>query len=619
MCGLLGIASKNKIKDRDWLNSGRDILFHRGPDAFGSWSSPDERVTLLHRRLSIIDLNKKSNQPMVKNNSRYCVIFNGEIYNYRELRQKLKRFGKIFETNSDTEVLIEAYKYWGEDCLKYLNGMFAFAIYDNSKNKVFFARDRAGEKPLFFCNNQGQIIFASELKALLKFPKLEKKINHQSLDCYLSMGYIPKNLCILEKFNKLPPAHFMNFDLDTGKLEIKRYWNIPEYDQKYSMNEYELLNELEYLLEDSVKKQLMSDVPIGVLLSGGIDSSLITAFASKFKTKLKTFTVRMTGNKILDETEHARLIANYFQTDHIELEASEPNVDLLYELAASFDEPMADSSMIPTYLVSQLIKKHCTVALGGDGGDELFGGYGHYSRLLWIEKYLSIIPLFVRTKLSESVEKYLPMGFKGRNYISALKTNFENNLPLIASHFNKIDRVKLCPYIKNYDKSAEQIFIDNVPFNEDLLQRATRMDFENYLAEDILVKVDRASMANSLEIRAPMLDYRLIEFAFNKVPTKLKANISNKKILLKKLTEKILPNEFDRERKQGFSIPLNDWIKKGSFRDFFYDILISQNAIFEKKIVQELLASLDRGRSNSERLFALLMIQIWKNKYEVSI
>ena len=619
MCGISGFASVHKIKNEHWISLARDELFHRGPDSSGSWISPDSKVVLHHRRLSIIDLNQKSNQPMISDNSNYSIVFNGEIYNYKELRSLLLTYGKRFKTNSDTEVLLQAYKYWGEDCVKFLNGMFSFAIYDYVKNVVFFARDRAGEKPFFYQYTQDQILFGSELKALLKKPQIKKKINYEALDCYLSMGYIPKNLCILDGFNKLPPGHLMTFNLHSGELKLKKYWDLPDFENQNDISEDNLLDELEYLLEDSVKKQLSSDVPLGILLSGGIDSSLITAFASRSIKKIKTFTIRNPENKDLDETQHARLIANHFATDHIELDAEQPDVDLLLKLARTFDEPMADSSMIPMYLVSRLIKKYCTVALGGDGGDELFGGYGHYSRLLWMKKYLDPIPMFMRKGIANSACNILPIGFKGRNWLTALKIDLKYGLPLIATFFDPITRHKLVPKLREVIRTSEDIFFANLPYNNDLLQRATRMDFLNYLPEDILVKVDRSSMANSLEIRAPMLDYRLIEFSFSKVPSCLKATTSNKKILLKKLTEKILPKQFDRNRKQGFSIPLNQWLVEGKSRDFFNDVLTSSVCMFDKKTVKDLLIGLDSGRSNGERLFSLVMLELWKNEYGISL
>lgn len=619
MCGIIGFTSTKDTLNKDWIANARKTLFHRGPDASGEWISKCGRIVFQHQRLAIIDLFESSNQPFTIEHDNYSIVFNGEIYNYKEIKSELMNYGIQFSTNSDTEVLLQSYIYWGRDFLKHLNGMFAFAIYDKIKNIVFLARDRAGEKPLYYYYSSGTLYFASELKALLKIPSINKNINYNSLDCYLSMGYIPNKLCILEGFNKLPAAHSMIFDLKTGNLIIKDYWQIPPFDNTLKLSESSLLDELEFLLEDSVNKQLVSDVPLGVLLSGGIDSSLITAFAARSSRKLKTFTIRIPGNQSLDETEHARLIAKYFQTDHIELEAEEPSVDLLLTLAKSFDEPIADSSMIPMFLVSKLVREHCKVALGGDGGDELFGGYGHYPRLLWLQKYLGSIPLSLRKQISRMSEIMLPVGFKGRNWLSALKIDLEEGLPQISTFFDYETRMKLIPSLKNLNQNAEDIFLKNILQSSNLLERATRTDFKNYLAEDILVKVDRASMSNSLEVRAPMLDHRLVEFAFSKVPCSQKATVSNKKILLKKLTEKILPENFDRSRKQGFSIPLSQWLKNGRTRDFFNDVLTSNYCMFDKKTTTNLLKGLDNGRSNSERLFALMMMELWKNEYGISL
>lgn len=280
---------------------------------------------------------------------------------------------------------------------------------------------------------------------------------------------------------------------------------------------------------------------------------------------------------------------------------------------------MSDSSMIPTYLVSQLVREHCTVALGGDGGDELFGGYDHYSRLLWIQKYLGSMPFFIKNILSNLSSNYLPVGFKGRNWLSALNIDMETNLPMIASQFDLKTRLKLLSSYDKFTNVAENIFANNLPLNTNLLERATRMDFQNYLQEDILVKVDRASMLNSLEMRSPMLDQEVIEFAFSKVPMSLKANAHNKKILLKQLAKKVLPSDFDINRKQGFSIPLNKWLLKGPFRDFFYDILTSQSSVFDLGVVKDLLKSIQLGHSNGKRLFTLIMFQLWMEEYDVSL
>lgn len=619
MCGILGVATRKEITDTSWIKKGLIELNHRGPDASGNWLSPDKKVGLCHTRLSIIDLDKKANQPMIFADGTYCVVFNGEIYNYQKLKRQLYSYGRRFKTVSDTEVLLQAYVHWGTDCVNHFIGMFSFAIYDDRQKIVFFARDRVGEKPFFYYYDEDSVYFASELKALLKNPKIPRHFNFESLDCFLTVGHVPDHLCILEGFNKLPAGHFMIFHTNSGKLQLSKYWNVPKFDKTKHLSENCLLNELEFLLEDAVKKQLTSDVPVGVLLSGGFDSSLVTAFAARSTVKVKTFTIRIPGNEALDETKHAKLVANFFGSDHIELEAKEPNTDLLLEVARYVDEPMADSSIIPTYLLSKLVKEHCSVALGGDGGDELFGGYHHYNRLLRMEKDFGSMPFALRKIISSLGKEILPIGFRGRNFLSELGTDFSRSLPLINQLFDHTNRLRLVPALENKNKRAEEIILGEIQPCVDLLYRATRQDLKNYLTEDILVKIDRASMANSLEMRAPLLDHRIIEFAFSKVPSSLKANTSQRKILLKKLAEKILPREFDKNRKQGFSIPLSDWLREGKSRAFFNDVLSDSSCMFNRSVTERLLQSIDKGRTNSERLFALLMMELWRRQYDVRL
>jgi asparagine synthase (glutamine-hydrolysing) len=619
MCGIVGSGGTTPPLDRRWLAIGRDAMTHRGPDDAGEWWSADGRVGLAHRRLSIVDLSPLGHQPMHLTKRGLSVVFNGEIYNHTELREELINLGFAFRSHSDTEVLLAAYAAWGQACLSRFNGMFAFALYDATQQKMFLARDRAGEKPLFYRLENGSLQFASELKALLVNPTNPRRIDVEALDCYLAMGYVPGERCMLQGYNKLPPAHSLLFDLRSGQAEIARYWRLPEFAKEPSrLDESELLDELETLLEDAVSRQMMADVPVGVLLSGGVDSSLVTAMAVRASSQVQTFTIGFPGHGKLDETEHARLIASHFGTRHTELMAEDASVELLPRLARQFDEPMVDSSMIPTFLVSQLVRQHCTVALGGDGGDELFGGYGHYSRLQWMRQNLGRMPYAVRRGIALSAEKCLPVGFKGRNWAQGLGVDLDNGLPLIASCFDATTRRRLLKAHTDWPLVAEAVRKDRVPENPDLLQRATRMDFANYLAEDILVKVDRASMLSSLEMRAPLLDYRLIEFAFGKVPSRLKATATEKKILLKRLTARILPPEFDQQRKQGFSIPLGDWLQGGTFRRLFDEVLRDPQCSFDAGTVDGLLRGQDKGRSNGERLFALVLFELWRREYGVT-
>lgn len=621
MCGILGIVSTVPISNKESLKSGLDAIRHRGPDDFGVWWSNDQRVGFGHRRLAIIDISPAGHQPMKDLSGKLNIIFNGEIYNFLDLRKELMGKGYSFRSHSDTEVIMAAYTEWGTDCLSRLNGMFAFALYDEPEKKIFFARDRAGEKPLFYSLQDGILRFGSELKGIMADPSFKRIIEPNALDCYLSMGYVPGNQCILQNTNKLPPAHAMIFDLETGKLKLWCYWQVPEFEAGQKHDENELIDELQSLLDDSVRRQLIADVPVGVLLSGGVDSSLVTAMAVRHVSKVQTFTVSFPGHSKYDESSHAQLIAKYFDTEHTELEASDVSVDLLPKLAKQFDEPIVDSSMIPTYLVCQLIRKHCTVALGGDGGDELFGGYGHHNRLLWMDQKLGKIPLGFRKLTAKFAKNFLPVGFKGRVWLQSLGEDLKNSLPLIATQFESSTRKVLMSSQGNWETVAEMIREKKIPVTNDLLQRVTRMDFMTYLPEDILVKVDRSSMLNSLEVRAPLLDYRIIEFAYGKVPSELKTSPTDRKIILKKLTGRLLPPEFDKQRKQGFGIPIGPWIQESPiWQSFFKEHLLNGNdSIFDRNLVSKLLDGHINGRINTERLFGLLMFELWRKEYRVSI
>jgi asparagine synthase (glutamine-hydrolysing) len=615
MCGIIGTASTSSIKNRKWLKIGRDLMGHRGPDSYGEYWSDSGKVGFGHRRLSILDLSEGGNQPMLDLEKETIIVLNGEIYNYKEIKSELCKNGFEFKTKTDTEVILNAWKKYGKNCVSIFNGMFAFAIYDLRKQTIFIARDRAGEKPIFYQNDNGSLHFSSELKGLLANKSIDRKICKKALDCYLSMGYVPNDLSIIDKVKKLPQGHHLTFNLNTGESVIEKYWALPS-EINTSMEEPELLERFDYLIKDSVKKQLQADVPVGILLSGGLDSSIITAIAADMKENVSTFTVAFPDDKKYDESSHASLIAEYYNTNHHQLNSSSIKVDILNELSFQFDEPIIDSSMVPTYLVSKEISKYCKVALGGDGGDELFGGYEHYSRLLWTEKYLNNNPGLLRKSISKLSKYLLPIGFKGLNWLQSLSVDYNHSLPIISSFFDYDDRRKLLIGIDyNY---ADKIRSDLIPDENDLLRRMTIMDYKTYLVEDILVKVDRASMLTSLEVRAPLLDYRIIEFAY-KLDSQYKANVNIKKIFLKKYAKLILPNSFNYNRKQGFSIPLNRWLMGGEWRTYFQDVLMDQNCLFNRNIITKLFKGLDFGMNNSERLFGLVMFELWRNNYSIRV
>lgn len=620
MCGIAGIASTVAIADRGWLPAAEATMQHRGPDASGEWWSNDARVGLAHRRLAIIDLSPAAHQPMRATGADNWIVFNGEIYNFRDLRAELAAAGHQFRTSSDTEVILNAYAQWGIECLTRLEGMFAFALYDARDNSIFLARDRAGEKPLFVMHRGNELRFASELKALMIDRSIRWSINREALDCYLAMGYVPGEICILDSVQKLQPAHGARFDLKTGRLEIWRYWVPATFDTSAPpIDEGDLVAELDRLLEASVRRQLVADVPVGVLLSGGVDSGLVTAMAARCSSAVKTFTVSFPGHDAYDETEHARLIARHFGTEHLELRAEASAVSLLPRLARQYDEPIIDSSMIPTYLLSSVVRQHCTVVLGGDGGDELFGGYIHHNRLLALAQRVAPWPQWLRAPIANGVAAMLPAGAKGRNWLQAAGTAFDSTVPLIASYFDKAARRRLLRGEHGLPLVAESIRAARMPRKGGLLERITRMDFENYLPEDILVKVDRASMLNSLEVRAPLLDSKIIDFAFQRVPARLKATRSSRKILPKLLAARILPPKFDLQRKQGFSIPLATWLQSDTWSGYFRDVLLTGDSLFEPTAVKALLNGQRRGRANSERLFGLVMFELWRREYGLSL
>lgn len=621
MCGIVGFASIRPESDGEWLTRATEALAHRGPDADGLFRSSDGRVGLGHRRLSVIDLSRLADQPMHREGSA-TIVFNGEIYNFLDLRRELSGMGHRFRSQSDTEVVLAAYAQWGERCVTRLNGMFAFAIYDQDRDMIYLARDRAGEKPLFYRQSKGRLWFGSELKALLAAPQLPRRIDPLALDCFLAFRFVPGERCILEGYNKLPPAHAMTFDLGTGDLNVFRYWSLPQPSQPDTRSagaDEELLDALEELLEDSVRRQLVADVPVGILLSGGVDSSVVTALAARSRSQISTFTVGFPGHGNMNELPHARIVADRFGTQHHELMAEAGIDGLLPRLARQLDEPMVDSSIIPTFLVSELIRQHCTVAIGGDGGDELFGGYTHYSHMLRMARRVGWIPSAVRRLAAAVIQGVVPIGRRGRSFAANLATDYSSGLPMWGVLFDQVTRARLIG-ASAFEMSigvetAEAVFSARVPRGRDLLDRATRMDFTDYLAEDILVKVDRASMLTSLEVRAPLLDYRVVEFAFDRVPSRLKTSSREKKILLKRLARRLLPSELDLDRKQGFSVPLAAWLRTPPVRDLFWDVLTDPSCVFNKRLAMELLTSHQGGRDNAERLFALVMFEMWRSEY----
>lgn len=622
MCGIVGYASADRPLSGADLLRMRDTLRHRGPDDEGIWRSREGRVGLGHRRLAIIDLSPAGRQPMSDASGRLQIVFNGEIYNYRELRQELERSGRRFRTASDTEVILESYLEWGDACLTHLNGMFAFALYDASERRLLVARDRAGEKPLFYRVYDNTLAFASELKALLVDPSCPRTLDVEALDFYLAFGYVPGQRCLLRGIRKLPQGHALAFDLSSGTARTWRYWELPRADGHVVETEDELVAEFERLLLDSVRLRLLADVPVGVMLSGGIDSSLVAAMAARASSaRVKTFTISFPGYGSFDEAPYARQVATHFDTDHVELAAEPATVDLLPELARQYDEPIADSSMVPTYLVSRLIRREATVALGGDGGDELFGGYWQHT---WVQQHARMgtwIPGPARRLARAAVTRLVPIGTLGRNYVLGLTAGHPMNIAQFNVLFDADARRRLLAPLGDRRPPLGQPEMYKAALctdRETPLQQSTALDFRTYLVDDILVKVDRASMLCSLEVRAPFLDPRIIDLAFRRVPDRLRATARERKILPRRLAERLLPKTLDLTRKQGFSLPLRSWFK-GDWGRFIEDVLMSADADwFDRRVVRQLVMGQKGGFSNTTRLFALTMVELWRREYGIT-
>lgn len=614
MCGIYGVVSSNSenISEHN-VASVIDKLRHRGPDSYGIWISSDSRIAFAHRRLSILDLSNAGHQPMISDSKRYVIVYNGEIYNFLELRVELEKSGFKFRGGSDTEIVLAAYQAWGESCLTRFNGMFALAIYDAGDDltqpSIFFARDRVGKKPLYYKLRNGRFEFASELKAI----QHDSEIDLNALNHYLALGYVPDRLCLFKGVMKLPPAFAARLDLNSFEFKSWRYWKLPSNKFNFNQNAEELTDQVQSILSDAVKLRLMGDVPLGVLLSGGLDSSLIASIAAQQSSKpINAFTISFPDTK-LDESSYARCVADYLGAKHHVLEVNRPSLNILDELKKFIDEPIADSSLIPTFLVSKLTKEHVTVALGGDGGDELFGGYTHYLASLKDQQRFKYIPVKCMRIISSFATK-LPAGVVGRNRLSSLRNGALQQMIWGTPYFDISLRERLLNVdslteigedINNPEEWLLNLFENgNAP-----IDRMTRTDFGSVLPDDFLVKVDRASMMNSLEIRCPFLDYRLVEYAFSSIPPNLKIYNNETRKIQRILGKRILPNNLDINRKQGFSIPMDTWLREDKCKTVM-DYMQYLPSVINKDEVRSLIKGHMMGRANGSRLYSLIMLAI---------
>jgi len=572
MCGIAGFAGAG---DRYDLQRMTDALIHRGPDGEGHWIDVDNSVFLGHRRLAIVDI-EGGFQPMWTPDREIGVVFNGEIYNHQELRKELSAEGIVFQTDhSDTEVLLHGYKLWGDGLPSRLNGMWAFVIYDRLKRQLFCSRDRFGKKPFFYTHQAGLFGFASEITALAQHRSLSLSISQRAIKKYFAYGYIPAPNSIYAEVQKLPGGHSLTFDLDSRTLRLHKYWGyvLEPFDQIPANAEEVWGEQLRDLLDRAVQRRLMSDVPLGTFLSGGIDSSAVTAFAARHlgPGKLNTFSMGF-EEASFDESRYANMAAQSLNTRHFpEILSLEQASKLLPRISDALDEPMGDSSLLPTYLLAGHARKHVTVALGGDGADELFAGYDPFRALKWAELYHKIIPRPIHAAI---------LGMAGRLPVSHSNMSFDfkvkrtlRGLSYSPKYWSPIWMATLAP------AQLERLFGEPVDLEDlyseaieawdrctqpNLVDRTMQFYIELYLQDDILVKVDRASMMHSLEVRCPFLDIDLVDFV-RRIPNDFKYRHGETKYILKKALEPVLPREILYRPKKGFGVPIGKWFREGAF------------------------------------------------------
>ncbi len=613
MCGIAGF----NFEDKDLIKKMCDSIEHRGPDDFGYYS--DKFCTIGNRRLSIIDL-KNGKQPIHNEDKSIWIVFNGEIYNFLDIKDELEKRGHNFYTDTDTEIIVHAYQEYKEDCIKLFRGMFAFCIYDLNEKKLFLARDKTGKKPLYYADNNERFLFASELKALLCDEELKREINLEAVHHYLTFGYVPTPLTILNGIKKLEPGHYLVFK--DNMITIEKYWDF-SFNEIKSSEEY-FASRIHEILKDSVKARLIGDVPIGSFLSGGIDSSIVAGLMSKLTDNVKTFSIGF-DEKDFDELKYARIASEKFNTEHREFNVKVNMIKDLPLIAKQFDEPFVDPSTIPTYYLCKLTREHVKVALSGDGGDEIFAGYTRYNP--WsqdkIASVYKFMPSFLKYGFSrisglayDKTENNFFRKFKKINDLSSV--NKEERWMSKLNLFNEEEKKEI--YLEKPDV-PNSFMVLNYHFKKcnsrNFLNKMLYADMKTFLLDDGLVKVDRMSMLNSLEVRNPFLDNYVVELASG-IPSYFKIKNGVNKYILKKAFSDLLPKEILERGKQGFDVPIKHWIKN-ELRDLINSELINDikhrnffNSDYVKKIIDE--HNSDR-RDNSRRIWSLLMLELWNKIY----
>src|SRR5436309_85910 len=625
MCGIAGIVNKDGAPvDRELLARMNEAIRHRGPDDDGFYFG--DGVGLAMRRLAIIDL-AHGQQPIHNQDRTAWIVFNGEIYNYRELREELEKLGHKLYTNSDTEAIVHAYDQWGTDCPKYLRGMFAFAIWDERAKSLFLARDRVGKKPLLYAQVNGQLVFGSEFMALLQHPDVSRDVNYEAIHHYLSFICVPAPLTAYQAIRKLQPGHSLLWK--NGEIKLERYWQL-DFSRKISISEEEAGERVIDLLRDAVRVRLMSEVPLGAFLSGGIDSSAVVALmAQESSEKVKTFSIGF-EEQDFSELHHARRLAEHVGADHHEFIVRPDAMEILPTLVEHYGEPFADSSAIPGYYVSRETRKYVTVALNGDGGDECFAGYERYAAMNLAQRYAKLLPAVIRNGVIRNLARALPEFQsranplrKAQRFLDAASLSPVQRYLRWVSAFD--EQAKLDLYSNDFRN--ETAAFSTVAFIEPWFAKANGAgivdaslltDTMTYLPNDLLVKMDIASMTVSLEARSPFLDHHLMEFAAS-LPEKFKLRRLTTKYLLKRVLKKLVPEKNLTRSKMGFGVPINHWFR-GAMRPFLRETLLSDKALgrglFKPESLRRLIDEHVEGRSAHEhRLWSLLMLELWFQRF----
>lgn len=628
MCGITGklFFDKQRTIDSDLMKKMCDTLIHRGPDDDGIFI--DGNFGFGMRRLSIIDI-KSGHQPIFSRNGELAIVFNGEIYNYPSLKRELEGLGHRFATNSDTETILKAYEQWGMDFPNKLNGMFAIAIWDSRDKKLILVRDRIGVKPLYYYLDDEKLLFGSEIKAIIADNTIERKLNYKALDLYLSLMYVPNPYSMIERISKLAPAHYMI--CQNGTTEIHKYWNL-EFAPDNTRSFQDFSDEFNQLFEDSVKMRMLSEVPLGAFLSGGVDSSAIVAKMAKNSINpVKTFSIGFKEGGYHDETKYAESIAKRYNTEHRTFKVGSEMLDMMEKYVEHFDEPFADYASFPTYVVSKLAKEFVTIVLTGDGGDEIFAGYDRYNNEK-LTDYYKFLPRIIRIGIISNLCNLTKNTFNKNSlvysYIDGIsKRSYEANKPTDRRY---IERFKIFSDDDKSDLVNKGLLTKDYLYNElshywkkeyEFLNSRLNFDIMTSLPEDMLTKVDRVTMAVSLEARVPFLDYRIVELA-SKIPVKYKLNGLTLKQFLKKSFENELPKEILKRPKHGFSTPLDKWLRE-DLQTIVLETLTEENVrnsgIFKYNNIKLMLNEHFKSMGNfGHKIFMIMILLIWMKEYKVS-